>query len=265
MGRVIPGLIMVALWVALLFLAPPFLFWMAMTLMAAIGLGEYYRMVNTAPGTGVMTIVAAISLLPIAAACSGSATAVLIGGYLALLGLVCLVLSMYTRFKDVLAFLTSGGFAVFYISLCSAFLVLIRFLPDGASWLLLLTAVTAGSDTGAYYAGRAFGKRKLCPNISPGKTVNGAIGGVLAAIVAAVILACFLLPEVNSGKLGLAVALLALVGIVGDLTESIIKRGTGFKDSGTILGGHGGVLDRVDSLLLTAPLLYTLLYFRVLV
>lgn len=265
MGRVIPGLLMVAVWVLLLFLAPPFLFWMAMILMAAIGLGEYFRMVNTACGSGTRAMATGISLLPIAAACSGSATAVLIGGYLALIGLVCLVLSLYTRFKDVLAFLTSAGFAVFYISLCSAFLVLIRFLPEGASWLLLLTAVTAGSDTGAYYAGRAFGKRKLCPNISPGKTLNGAIGGVLAAIVTAVILACFLLPEVNSVKLAAAVALLAVVGIAGDLTESIIKRGTGVKDSGTILGGHGGVLDRIDSLLLTAPLLYALLYFRVLV
>ena len=76
--------------------------------------------------------------------------------------------------------------------------------------LLLLTTVTAGSDTGAYYAGRAFGKRKLCPSISPGKTLNGAIGGVLAAIIATVLLSCFLLPEVNNLRLALAVGLLAI-------------------------------------------------------
>ncbi|MBW1749508.1 MAG: phosphatidate cytidylyltransferase [Deltaproteobacteria bacterium] len=264
MGRVIPGLLMVVLWVLLLFLAPPLIFWLVITLGALIGLSEYFRMIATAPGTGTMVLTIGICSLPVVAVFAGSATAVLIGGYLSLLGLVILVLSFYTRLDDVLSFLTSAGFGVFYISLCSAHLVLIRFLPDGASWLLLLTAITAASDTGAYYAGRAFGKRKLCPNISPGKTINGAVGGIVAAVLTAVILACFLLPGVNSFKLALAAAVLSGIGIAGDLTESIIKRGTGVKDSGTILGGHGGLLDRIDSLLLTAPLLYALLYFGVL-
>lgn len=264
MGRVIPGLLMVVLWVLLLFLAPPLFFWLVITLGAVIGLAEYFRMIATAPGSGTMVLAIGICSLPVVSVFAGSATAVLIGGYLSLLGLVFLVLSFYTRFDDVLSFLTSAGFGVFYISLCSAHLVLIRFLPDGASWLMLLTAITAASDTGAYYAGRAFGKRKLCPNISPGKTINGAVGGIVAAVLTVVILACILLPEVNSLKLALAAAVLSGVGIAGDLTESIIKRGTGVKDSGTILGGHGGLLDRIDSLLLAAPLLYAFLYFGVL-
>ncbi len=265
MGRLIPGLLMVVLWLLLLFLAPPLLFWLVIILGAAIALGEYFRMVDTSPGSGTMVLAIGICSLPVVAAFAGSATAVLSGGYLGLLGLVFLLLTFYTHFDDVLAFMTSAGFGAFYISICSAHLVLIRFLPDGASWLLLLTAITAGSDTGAYYAGRAFGKHKLCPNISPGKTINGAIGGILAAVIMTVVLACFLLPEVNSIKLALAAAVLSGIGIAGDLTESIIKRGTGVKDSGTILGGHGGLLDRIDSLLLTAPLLYALLYFGVLV
>ena len=264
MGRIIPGLLMLVLWLLLLLLAPPLFFWLVITLGAVIALGEYFRMIGTAPGSGSMVLTIGICSLPVVAAFAGSGTAVLIGGYLGLLGLVLLVFTLYTRFDDVLAFLTSAGFATFYISICSAYLVLIRFLPDGASWLLLLTAITAGSDTGAYYAGRAFGKAKLCLNISPGKTINGAIGGVLAAVITAAILAVFLLPEVNSAKLALTSAGLSAVGIAGDLTESIIKRATGVKDSGTILGGHGGLLDRIDSLLLTAPLLYALLYFGVL-
>ncbi len=264
MGRVIPGLVMVVLWLLLLLLAPPALFWLVITVGAVIALTEYFRMMGTAPGSGSRTLAVAISTIPVVTAFSGSAAAVLIGGYLALLGLVLLVLSLYTRFDDVLAFLTSAGFAVFYVSVCSAHLVLLRFLPEGGFWLLLLTAITAGSDTGAYYAGRAFGKARLCPNVSPGKTVNGAVGGVLTAVIAAVVLAAFLLPGVSSIKIGLVAALLSGVGIAGDLTESIIKRGTGFKDSGAILGGHGGLLDRIDSLLLTAPLLYAFLYFGVL-
>ncbi len=264
MGRVIPGLIMVALWLLLLFLAPPLLFWLVITLGAAVALSEFFRMLDTSPGSGTRVLAAALCCLPVALACTGSATAVLSGGYLALAGIVLLVLSLYTRFDNALAFLTGAGFAVLYISICSAHLVLIRFLPDGASWLLQLTAITAGSDTGAYYAGRAFGKEKLCPNISPGKTVNGAIGGLVAAVLAALLIAAWLLPEVNTLRLACAAAVLSAVGIAGDLTESIIKRGTGFKDSGTILGGHGGLLDRIDSLLLTAPLLYAFLFFGVL-
>lgn len=264
MGRVIPGLLMVALWLLLLLLAPPLLFWLVITLGAAIALGEYFHMVDTSPGSGSMVLTICICLLPVVATFAGSATAVLTGGYLSLLGLVFLLITFYSRFDDVLAFLTSAGFGVFYISICSAHLVLIRFLPDGVSWLLLLTAITAGSDTGAYYAGRAFGKHKLCPNISPGKTINGAIGGILAAVITAVVLTCFLLPEVNSVKIALASAVLSGIGIAGDLTESIIKRGVGVKDSGTILCGHGGLFDRIDSLLLTAPLLYAFLYFGVL-
>ncbi len=264
MGRIIPGLLMIALWLLLLFLAPPLLFWLVITLGAAVALTEFFRMFNTSPGSGIRVLAAGICCLPVALACAGSASAVLSGGYLALAGLVFLVLSQYTRFDDALAFLASAGFAVLYISICSAHLVLIRFLPDGASWLLLLTTVTAGSDTGAYYAGRAFGKAKLCPNISPGKTVNGALGGLAAAVIAALLIAAWLLPEVSSLRLGIVAAVLSFIGVAGDLTESIIKRGTGVKDSGTLLGGHGGLLDRIDSLLLTAPLLYALLYFGVL-
>ena len=265
MGRVIPGLLMVLLWVLLLFLAPPLLFWLVITAGAAIGLCEFFRMVDAHSGSGTKALAVACCMLPVVGAFSGSATAVLVAGYLALLGLVLLILANYSRFDDVLLFLTSAGFAVVYVSLCSSYLVLIRFLPDGSSWILLLTAVTAGSDTGAYYAGRAFGKQKLCPNISPGKTINGAVGGILAAVIAAVILARYLIPDISSINIAFAAALLSAIGIAGDLTESIIKRGCGVKDSGTLLGGHGGLLDRIDSLLLTAPLLYAFLYFGVLV
>ena len=257
--RLIPGIFMVVLWVLLLFLAPPFIFWCALTIGAAIALYEFFRMIDKTPGTGIFILSVLTCLVPVLASADGSPSEVLIGSYLALLGLVMLTIFCYTRFVDPLAFLMQSGFAVFYIALCAAFLVLLRFLPEGNSWLLLLTVITAGSDTGAYYTGRAFGKKKLCPSISPGKTINGAIGGALTAVFAATLIGAFLLPEVGSFRLALAAVVLALVGIAGDLTESIIKRGTGIKDSGTLLGGHGGLLDRIDSLLLTAPLLYLLL------
>jgi phosphatidate cytidylyltransferase len=250
---------MVVLWIILLFLAPPFLFWCALILCSALALREFFRMVDKIPGTGILLLTVLTCLIPVLAAADGKPFEVLMGSSLALLGLVLLTIFFYTSFADALAFLVHSGFAVFYIGICTAFLVLLRYFPDGKYWLLILTVITAGSDTGAYYAGRAFGKKKLCPSISPGKTINGAIGGVLVAMLSAPLLGAFFLPEVGCLGLALVAALLALVGIAGDLTESIIKRGTGIKDSGTLLGGHGGILDRIDSLLLTAPLLYVLL------
>jgi phosphatidate cytidylyltransferase len=256
--RLLPGIFMVVLWILLLS-ASSFIFWCALTIGTAIALYEFFRMIDKTPGTGVLLLSVLTCLIPVLASADGSPSEVLIGSYLALLGLVVLTIFYYTRFTDPLAFLMQSGFSVFYIALCSSFLVLLRFLPAGNSWLLVLTAITAGSDTGAYYSGRAFGKKKLCPSISPAKTINGAIGGVLVAVLAATLIGVFFLPDVGMVQLALAAALLAVVGIAGDLAESIIKRGTGIKDSGTLLGGHGGLLDRIDSLLLTAPLLYLLL------
>ncbi|RWX44573.1 phosphatidate cytidylyltransferase [Candidatus Electrothrix aarhusensis] len=256
--RLLPGIFMVVLWILLLS-ASSFIFWCVLTIGTAIALYEFFRMIDKTPGTGVLLLSVLTCLIPVLVSADGSPSEVLIGSYLALLGLVVLTIFFYTRFADPLAFLIHSGFAVFYIALCSSFLVLLRFLPAGNSWLLVLTAITAGSDTGAYYSGRAFGKKKLCPSISPAKTINGAIGGVLVAVLAATLIGVFFLPDVGMVQLALAAALLAVVGIAGDLAESIIKRGTGIKDSGTLLGGHGGLLDRIDSLLLTAPLLYLLL------
>lgn len=259
MERLIPGLLMAALWVLLLYVAPPLIFWFVITVGAAAALHEFFRMTGTISGSGLLTLSIAVCLFPVLAAFAGTPAAVLTGSYLALLALAVLIIFFYTRVADPLAFLLNAGFSTFYISLCCGFIVLLRGLPDGSSWLFLLAVITAGSDTGAYYTGRAFGKRKLCPNISPGKTVNGALGGLLAAVVAAVLFGCLLLPEVGCFRIALAAMLLTAAGIVGDLTESVIKRGTGCKDSGTMLSGHGGLLDRADSLLFAAPLLYALL------
>ncbi len=142
-----------------------------------------------------------------------------------------------------------------------AHLILLRHLPDGGYWLIIASAITSCSDSGAYFIGSAIGKHKLCPNISPNKTVEGAIGGVVVGGVGAVTFAFLLLDDISWIFLIISAIFLTFAGIVGDLTESIIKRGTGTKDSGTCLAGHGGILDRGDSLLFAAPVLYYLLVF----
>lgn len=116
--------------------------------------------------------------------------------------------------------------------------------------------VLMGSDTGAYFAGRAFGKHKLAPTISPGKTVEGLIGGLLAAAAFAAIATFSFFPELPyQFSIPLAIVM-AAVGVLGDLAESAMKRGSKAKDAAAILPGHGGLLDRLDSLLFNAPILY---------
>lgn len=130
-------------------------------------------------------------------------------------------------------------------------------MPDGQWRLLYCLFVVFAADTGAYFAGRAFGKHKLAPNISPGKTIEGAIGGLLLCTVLALV-AGPLVFRLAPGQLAVLVGLtllVAVVSIIGDLVESMFKRAAGVKDSGTLLPGHGGVLDRVDSILAAAPLM----------
>jgi phosphatidate cytidylyltransferase len=167
-----------------------------------------------------------------------------------------------------------------YIYLPLVMLVLIDRLPGGYHYILFLLVIIFMTDTGAFYCGRLFGKRKLCPAISPGKTMAGAVGGVLFAAFSAFIfpylfwlgyfifklvggeaIAAYIFPDIlrsfplNFSIIGLALAL-SVAGQIGDLVESMLKRDHGIKDSGHILPGHGGILDRLDSLLFAIPVLY---------
>ena len=139
--------------------------------------------------------------------------------------------------------------------------------PDaGAFYLLFTIAVVIAGDAGAYFAGRAYGRRKLAPRISPGKTVEGAVGAVLAGIAMGLVckavfdaLRPSLSAELSFAACGVFAVILAVVGIVGDLVESLLKRDAQVKDTGRLLPGTGGVLDRIDSNLLAIPVMYYLL------
>jgi phosphatidate cytidylyltransferase len=129
------------------------------------------------------------------------------------------------------------------------------FLPLLTTWV---------GDTSAYFAGRAWGKAKLAPNVSPGKTVVGAVAGLIGSTAVAVALSATVLGELPVVGVGLLTAawiglLLGAAGQLGDLTESMLKREAGVKDSGKVLPGHGGMLDRIDSLLFSVPTAWGLL------
>ena len=148
------------------------------------------------------------------------------------------------------------SFVTAFVSLTTGWFALswIRSQPDGSWLILLLLLIVWSADTGAYFAGKTFGKRKLAPHISPGKTIAGLFGGLIAAPLVA-LLAVYSMPIAgyDPGLLIPLVLVTVLVSVGGDLLISLHKRTSGYKDSGKLLPGHGGILDRVDSLLSAAP------------
>lgn len=154
------------------------------------------------------------------------------------------------------------GFGLVYAPLLLAPLLWIRRESDGLALVILLLVVTWMGDTGAYFAGRFAGKTPLFPRVSPKKTREGLVGGMVFAVLGALAvkaLAGIELPWLVVAVLGL---LLDVAGVLGDLAESMLKRAFGVKDSGWIMPGHGGILDRIDSLLFSAPLLWACLLLR---
>ena len=126
-------------------------------------------------------------------------------------------------------------------------------------WIFFLLAIIFANDTGAFYSGKLFGKHKLYEAVSPKKTWEGSIGGILLAIIIATFFLKILGPHPVDIKLLLIVILVSVAGQIGDLVESMLKRNHNVKDSGALLPGHGGILDRIDSLLFAAPVLYIFL------
>ncbi|MFP4146797.1 MAG: phosphatidate cytidylyltransferase [Halorhodospira sp.] len=128
--------------------------------------------------------------------------------------------------------------------------------PWGAFWVTFLLVLVWGADTGAYFAGRAWGRHRLAPRISPAKSWEGVLGGGVVAVLAGSLLVLLLAPEAPGPRFLLGLMVLVIIGsVVGDLFESMLKRQRAVKDSGGILPGHGGILDRIDSLTAAAPLL----------
>ena len=152
------------------------------------------------------------------------------------------------------AAITMSG--LLYIGLTLSYLVTIRLLPQGEWLLFFLLLVTWAGDTGAYYAGTLCGQHAIAPRISPKKTIEGLVGGLLGALMIAYLARWWFLSDFSGVDCIVLAILLTLVGLWGDLAESAVKRSVGVKDSGGLLPGHGGMLDRLDSLLFAGPAFY---------
>jgi phosphatidate cytidylyltransferase len=178
---------------------------------------------------------------------------------MALTALAVLVWRMTEPPENYLRDVTAGVFAAFYVPFLATFVAMMLAADDGPWRVLTFLLLTVVSDTGAYAVGWRFGRTKLAPRISPGKTREGLLGAVASAMAAGALCMQF---AIDGGTwwqgllLGLVVAVSATLG---DLGESMIKRDLGIKDMGTLLPGHGGIMDRLDSLLPTAPVVWLLL------
>jgi len=162
-------------------------------------------------------------------------------------------------FDKMIASVGATLLGVLYIPLLGSHLVALRTgfpQPLSAHLLSFFFLVLMGSDAGAYYLGRSFGKRTLAPSISPGTTWEGVVGGVAAALAMAALAHFWFFREFPLKYMLPLAVVMTVLGILGDLVESALKRGAGAKDAANILPGHGGILDRLDSLLFNAPLIY---------
>jgi phosphatidate cytidylyltransferase len=155
----------------------------------------------------------------------------------------------------VLSDVSASLFSIAYVGIPLGALAAVRMAPNGPQRLLLLMGVLVVSDSAQYYTGRAFGRRPLSPSISPKKTVEGAVGGVVFGTLAMIFGGRYVFGS-PAWMLALVGAAISLLGIVGDLFESLLKRSAGVKDSSHLIPGHGGVLDRIDSWLFAAPVYY---------
>jgi len=231
-----------------------------MFLIALAGLDEFYRMALPARrGEG-----------RLAALLGASALFTVFAGnpVFPLMALTCLVLVFSLialfRLQDIHqaaaeAALVLMGFL--YVPLLLSHLVMLRMLPHGVSWLFLIMVIVMTGDSAAYYVGSSFGKTKLYPAVSPKKSVEGSLGGLVGSSAGAFLARAIFFPELSPFDCIATALLLGVLGQLGDLFESLIKRSCGVKDSGSIFPGHGGILDRLDSILFAGPAAYYYAYF----
>ncbi len=225
-----------------------------------LALWEYLKMVSAVPSRPVVSDINILAM--------GMATLILGAAFYGRMDVIVLVLAVdiilagsaalvkYAHDKTVFDTVAKQVAGLVYIPLLLGHILMLRNGEDGQVWVFLLISLVFANDIGAFYSGTFFGKHKLCPSVSPGKTIEGSLGGLTACFVVGITYRLTVLPGLPWGWFLLTVLCIGIAGPVGDLFESVIKRAGNIKDSGNILPGHGGLLDRIDALLFASPVAY---------
>lgn len=258
MSRILAALVLIPPLLAVVLYAPAFWFLILVEIVALLAAHEFFGLFKTTPYRPFRHVGSAGALALVASFYFPASTAWLVMGLLLVTAGAAIARANPGATAPGDVALTVLGAC--YTGLLPGAVVGLRLTPGGRSWIVLLLAIIFLGDTGAYYTGRALGRRPLTPRISPKKTWAGFYGGVLASLGAALLFREILslaIPWWHAVGLGLA---LSLLGVLGDLFESLLKRSVGVKDASSLIPGHGGILDRLDSLLFSAPAL--LLYVQ---
>ena len=232
---------------------------MLVVVAAELGLWEYYRIIlgedeKVTSGLPLLGFCTAV-LVPYAAYRNAPELMVSALAFNLLAGGLLVVLR-FGAVPNILKSLSKQILGVTYIPLFLAFLLLIRNSSDGIVWLYFILAIVFAGDISALYVGSAVGRHKLSPAVSPGKTIEGSLGGLAANLGVGCLIKLFFLPALPWPQTLLFCLLIGAAGQAGDLFESVMKRSSQVKDSGSLLPGHGGILDRIDALLFAAPIAY---------
>ena len=257
--RILTAVVSLPLLIAAIWFGEPW-FTLLITAAAVLGSLEFYRMASHSqirPITyfGVVWVV----LLVLSPHCPYAATTPFLISAGILISLVWLLFrSPREQAFNSWAWTMAG---ILYTGWMLSHWVELRNLEAGKEWVFWAIFTTAASDTSAFFCGKAWGKRSLAPRVSPGKTWEGAIGGLLGGIIASLVLGIVFSLPLNYWQMALLGGLISIFAQLGDLVESLLKRNTSTKDSGNLLPGHGGILDRIDSPIFTGVVVYYWLVF----
>src|SRR5262245_54609386 len=264
MARVLSAIVLLPILFGLLWWGAPIWFILIAALAILLGLYEYYGLTghDESFSSTIGCLVAACAVLA-AFYYQRSDLIVLI---IAALVIIELLEQLYIQagkedFSQALGSVAVKVFGVLYLGLPGGYMIALRLFESSVpnlavKALTLFFLIIFAGDTGAYYTARTIGRHKLAPRISPGKTIEGGVGGLIASILAAIIAHFTFFPELKIGQAIPLAIFMGLLGIAGDLCESMIKRGAKAKDAGKLIPGHGGLLDRLDSMLFNAPVIY---------
>jgi phosphatidate cytidylyltransferase len=267
MGEIVKKKIWMAIFLAppvilLIGLGPPIILIFMVLLATFFGLREFYALfIPHAKGLESFVGIGLGLLLSIAISFGG--VQVVSPLFVLLLFLLAILfLGITQNLSSTISTLAIVLLGIFYIGFLLSHVSLIRTMPEGRRWVFFLLATVWAGDISAFLGGFFFGRHKLYPKISPNKTYEGLLGAIVGTVVVALAFAILFIPKLGMGFcLFLAIGI-GVVGQLGDFTESMFKRSAQVKDSGALIPGHGGMLDRIDSFLFSAPFLhYALLYF----